>query len=94
MKKILSILLLISMLTIPFASCVIVDNSNTSDRDSVQDKDSISTDDTLTFPKGVVFEENSDPYTEGLLFETVTDEEGYVIVGYKGPAKDVVIPKI
>ena len=95
MKKFLSMLLLISTLTLAFASCEIFDNTNTSEGDSVQDLNSVSTDDTDTpsLPQGVVFEENSDPYTEGLLFKTVPDEEGYVVAGYEGPAKDVIIPR-
>ena len=83
MKKILSALLLTLTLTVAFASCDMFDDPSTSDSDSVQDLDSTSTDDTDTMspPNGIIFEENSDPYTEGLLFKTVPDEEGYVVAG-------------
>ena len=36
----------------------------------------------------------SDPYTDGLIFETMLDEEGYAVVGYDGASKNVVIPRI
>ena len=87
MKKILSVLLLVFVLTTVLVSCELIDNSNTSDKGNAQGQDT-------TTPKGMVFEEGSNLYTEGLLFGTVRDEEGYVIVGYEGPAKDVVIPKV
>lgn len=36
----------------------------------------------------------SDPFTEGLIFETLPDEEGYAVASYDGASKNVVIPKI
>ena len=48
----------------------------------------------VTLSDGIIYVENSDPFTEGLIFEAIPDEEGYAVVDYVGPAKDVVIPKI
>ncbi len=45
-------------------------------------------------PKGLGDVSYSDPYTEGLNFSVLTDEEGYAVWQYAGPSKDVVIPKI
>ena len=112
MKKFLSILLIVSMLTVFFVSCNkgastqtaestsqslidnTSDNASTSESDSIQEHESTLDDNTTPLSDGIVFEVNSDPYTEGLLFETVPDEEGYVVVGYEGPSKNVVIPKV